>query len=125
MKKLPKISESEWLVMRVLWKTSPLTANEIVEKLSGKTKWKPKTIKTLITRLMNKGALQFEKEGRLYRYYPAVSKDECVRMERRSFVRRVYGGINRPMLAAFLEEAKLSAEDILELKKILEQKAEE
>ena len=125
MKKLPKISESEWLVMRVLWKTSPLTANEIVEKLSGKTKWKPKTIKTLITRLMNKGAIKFEKEGRLYRYRPAVSKEECVRMERRSFIRRVYGGINRPMLAAFLEEAKLSAEDISELKKILEQKAEE
>lgn len=125
MKKLPKISESEWLVMRVLWKTSPLTANEIVEELAGNTKWKPKTIKTLITRLMNKGAIKFEKEGRLYWYHPAVSKDECVRMERRSFVRRVYGGINRPMLAAFLEEAKLSAEDISELKKILDQKAEE
>ena len=125
MKKLPKISESEWLVMRVLWKTSPLTANEIVEKLSGKTKWKPKTIKTLITRLMNKGAIKFEKEGRLYRYRPAVNKDECVRKERRSFVRRVYGEINRPMLAAFLEDADLSAKDISELKKILDQKAEE
>ena len=125
MKKLPKISESEWLVMRVLWKKSPLTANEIVEKLAGKTKWKPKTIKTLITRLTNKGAIKFEKEGRLYKYHPAVSKDECVRMERRSFVRRVYGGISKPMLASFLEDAKLSAEDILELKKILDQKAEE
>jgi BlaI family penicillinase repressor len=110
--------------MRVLWKTSPLTANEIVEELAGNTKWKPKTIKTLITRLMNKGAVKFEKEGRLYRYRPAVSKDKCVRKERRSFVRRVYGGSTRPMLAAFLEEAKLSAEDISELKKILEQKAE-
>ena len=125
MKKLPKISESEWLVMQVLWKKSPLTANEIVEELAGKSKWKPKTIKTLITRLMNKGAIKFEKEGRLYKYHPAVSKDECVRMERGSFVRRVYGGINKPMLAAFLEDAKLSAEDISELKKILEQKAEE
>jgi len=125
MKKLPKISDSEWLVMRLLWKTSPLTANKIVEELAGNTKWKPKTIKTLVSRLMKKGAVKFEKEGRLYRYYPAVSKDECVRMERRSFVRRVYGGINRPMLASFLEDAKLSAEDISELKKILEQKAEE
>jgi len=58
-------------------------------------------------------------------YYPAVSKDECVHMERRSFVRRVYGGTSRPMLAQFLEDAELSAEDIAELKKILEQKAEE
>jgi BlaI family penicillinase repressor len=125
MKKLPKISESEWLVMRVLWSKSPLTANEVVEKLTGKTKWKPKTIKTLITRLTKKKALKFKKEGRKYRYYPAVSKDECVHMERRSFVRRVYGGTSRPMLAAFLEDAELSAEDIAELKKILEQKAEE
>jgi BlaI family penicillinase repressor len=125
MKTLPKISESEWLVMQVLWEKNPLTANEIVEKLSGKTKWKPKTIKTLITRLTNKGAIKFEKEGRLYKYRPAVSKEDCVRMERRSFVRRVYGGISKPMVAAFLEDAKLSAEDISELKKILEQKAEE
>jgi BlaI family penicillinase repressor len=122
MKTLPKISESEWLVMRVLWLNGSLTANEVVKELSGKTKWKPKTIKTLITRLMKKGAVKFEKEGRKYRYYPAVSQAECVRMERRSFVRRVYGGTTRPMLAAFLEDAKLSAEDISELRKILEQK---
>ncbi|MCH8118950.1 MAG: BlaI/MecI/CopY family transcriptional regulator [Planctomycetes bacterium] len=122
MQKLPKIPESEWLVMRVLWSKGPLTANEVVKELTGKTKWKPKTIKTLITRLMKKGAVKFEKEGRKYRYYPAVSEAECVRMERYSFVRRVYGGTTRPMLAAFLEDAKLSAEDISELKKILEQK---
>jgi BlaI family penicillinase repressor len=125
MKKLPKISESEWLVMRVLWKKSPLTANEIVEELAGNTHWKPKTIKTLITRLTNKGAVKFKKEGRLYKYYPAVNKDDCVGMERRSFVRRVYGGISKPMVASFLEEAELSADDIAELKKILDQKAEE
>ena len=122
MKTLPKISESEWLVMRILWSNGSLTANEVVKELTGKTKWKPKTIKTLITRLMKKGAVKFEKEGRKYRYYPAVSQAECVRMERRSFVRRVYGGTTRPMLAAFLEDAKLSAEDISELRKILEQK---
>ncbi len=125
MKTLPKISESEWLVMRVLWSKGPLTANEVVKELTGKTKWKPKTIKTLITRLMKKGAVKFEKEGRKYRYYPAVSETECVRMERYSFVRRVYGGTTRPMLAAFLEDAELSAEDISELKKILEQKGGE
>lgn len=125
MKTLPKISESEWLVMRVLWSKGSLTANEVVKELAGKTKWKPKTIKTLITRLMKKGAVKFEKEGRKYRYYPAVSEAECVRMERRSFVRRVYGGTTRPMLAAFLEDAELSAEDISELKKILEQKGGE
>jgi len=125
MKKLPRISESEWLVMRVLWSNGALTANEVVKELTGQTKWKPKTIKTLITRLMQKGALRFRKEGKKYRYYPAVSEAECVGAQRRSFVRRVYGGTMKPMLAAFLEDAELSGDDISELKKILEQKEKE
>jgi BlaI family penicillinase repressor len=125
MKKLPKISESEWLVMRVLWSKNPLTANEVVEALDGKTKWKPKTVKTLIDRLIIKRAVKFKKDGRRYMYYPSVSENECIATERRSFVRRVYGGINKPMLAAFLEDADLSTEDISELKQILEQKAED
>jgi BlaI family penicillinase repressor len=125
MKKLPRISESEWLVMRVLWSRSPRAANEVFEELDGKTKWKPKTVKTLIDRLVKKGALKFEKEGRRYRYYPAVGQAECVATERHSFARRVYGGTMKPMLAAFMEDAELSAEDISELKEILEQKAEE
>jgi BlaI family penicillinase repressor len=125
MKTLPKISESEWLVMRVLWSNGALTANEVVKKLTGQTKWKPKTIKTLITRLMKKEAIEFKKEGRKYRYYAAVSEAKCVGAQRRSFVRRVYGGTMKPMLAAFLEDAELSAEDIAELKRILEQKGKE
>ena len=125
MKTLPRISESEWLVMRVLWSKSMLTSNEVVKELTGRTKWKPKTIKTLITRLVQKGALKFKKEGKKYRYYPAVSESECVGAQRRSFVRRVYGGTMKPMLAAFIEDADLSAEDISELKEILEQKERE
>jgi BlaI family penicillinase repressor len=121
-KKIPKISESEWLVMRVLWSKSPLAANEVFEQLAGKTKWKFKTVKTLIDRLARKGAVRFEKEGRRYMYYPAVAQAECVATERRSFVRRIYGAITKPMLAAFLEDAELSAKDIADLKEILDQK---
>ena len=125
MKNLPKISESEWLVMHVLWSKSPLAAQEVFEQLDATTKWKPKTIKTLIDRLVKKGAVKYEKKGRRYLYSPVVGQDECVRTESQSFVKRVYGGISKPMLAAFLEDAKLSADDIVELKDILEQKAEE
>jgi BlaI family penicillinase repressor len=125
MNKIPKISESEWVVMRVLWSKSPLAAQEVFEQLDATTKWKPKTIKTLIDRLVKKGAVKYEKDGRRYLYYPAVGREECVTTERKSFIKRVYGGISKPMLAAFLEDAKLSAEDIAELKDILEQKAEE
>ncbi|MFQ6036686.1 MAG: BlaI/MecI/CopY family transcriptional regulator [Sedimentisphaerales bacterium] len=125
MKRLPKISESEWLVMQVLWSKGPLTANDIVKQLTGKTKWKPKTIKTLINRLAKKKAVKFQKEGRKYRYYPAVSESKCVRTETQSFLRRVYRDATKPMLAAFLEDAELSADDIKEFKKILDQKGKE
>ena len=124
MKNLPKISDSEWQVMCVLWSKGAMTATEVVEELDGRTKWKPKTVKTLIDRLVKKGAVKFEKEGRRHRYYPAVGRAECIATERQSFIRRVYGGITKPMLAAFLEDAELSAEDIYELKEILEEKAE-
>jgi len=125
MKKVPKISESEWLVMQVLWSKGPLTANEVVEKLAKRTRWKPKTIKTLINRLVKKKAVKFQKEGRKYRYYPAVSESKCVRTETQSFLRRVYRDATKPMLAAFLEDAELSAEDVKEFKKILDQKGKE
>jgi len=125
MKKLPRISESEWLVMRVLWSKGEATANEVVEELAGRTKWNPRTVKTLITRLSGKGAVKYKKEGRMYRYYPAVGQADCVRMERKSFVRRVYGGTMKPMLAAFIEDAELSPQDISELKRILEEKGKE
>ena len=125
MKKLPKISESEWLIMRVLWSKNPLAANEVVEALDGQTKWKPKTVKTLIDRLIKKGAVKFKKDGRRYMYYPAINESDCVATETHSFVRRVYGGTVKPMLAAFIEDADLSPKEISELREILEQKAEE
>jgi BlaI family penicillinase repressor len=125
MKKLPRISQAEWMVMQVLWPKNSLSADEIVRELSKKTKWKPKTVKTLINRLMRKGAVGFEKDGRKYRYFPAVSENKCVHSETRSFVSRVYGGAAKPMLAAFLEAAELSKQDIDELKRILDQKTEE
>ena len=122
MKKIPKISTSEWQVMTVLWARSPLTANNIVKVLSKKTLWKPKTIKTLISRLLTKKAVGFEKKGRQYHYFPLFSQAECVRAETKSFLARVYGGGLKPMLAAFLENQKLSQQEIEELKQILDAK---
>jgi BlaI family penicillinase repressor len=76
MSELPKISEAEMEVMKVLWAESPQTANEIIEKLESTTDWKPKTIRTLINRLVQKEAVSFNQEkGRLYKYYPLVSQE--------------------------------------------------
>ena len=122
MNNIPKIAESEWRIMKILWADSPKTANEIVESLKAETNWNPKTIKTLLNRLVKKQALGFEKEGRTYNYYPLVSRDEYARTERKSILNRVYDGSLKPMLASFIEEENLSLEEIDELKQILEQK---
>ena len=124
-KKLPRISESEWRVMQVLWERGPQTANDVVQQLDGREKWKPRTVKTLIGRLVQKGAVRFEEEGHRYRYSAAVRQDECIRSETRSFVRRVYQGAMKPALAAFLEDVELSPQEIEELQRVLEQKRRE
>ncbi len=122
MRMLPRISDAEWLVMKVLWSTPGQTAEGVVEALQGKVTWNARTIRTLINRLLRKKALRYEKEGRKYRYFPAVNEAHCVRQETRSFLRRVYGDTVAPMLAAFIDDAELSPQDIEELKRILDQK---
>jgi len=122
MKDLPKISEAEWQVMKILWEKSPLTANEIVEQLANEIDWNPRTVKTFLNRLMNKNALGIQQEGRVYYYFPLVSRDECARYERENLLQRVYSGALQPLLAAFLQDQKLSKQEIEGLKLILENK---
>lgn len=123
MTNIPRISDAEWEVMKVIWSISPLTANEVIEALEGSTDWKPKTIRTLINRLVKKMALGVNQEGRLNLYYPLVAEEECLRAETQSFLKRLYGGAMKPFIVDFLREGKLSPEDIEELKNILDQKA--
>jgi BlaI family transcriptional regulator, penicillinase repressor len=121
-RQIPRIADSEWRVMQVLWEKGPQTANDIVDALSGEVKWKPRTIKTLISRLVKKGAVKVTEEGYRYRYSAAVDESACVHSETKSFVRRVYQGAMKPALAAFLEDAELLPEEIDELQKILHKK---
>ena len=125
MQKAPRISDSEWEVMRILWAENPLTANRIVERLTATTPWKATTIRTLINRLVEKKAIGYEKKDREHHYYPLASESECVQAESRSFLGRVYRGALNPILAAFMENGKLSPEDIKQLKRILEKNEEE
>ncbi|MFC1840090.1 BlaI/MecI/CopY family transcriptional regulator [Thermodesulfobacteriota bacterium] len=121
---MPKISESEWIVMKVIWNDNPITGNDIVENLSGSTDWKPKTIKTLLTRLVKKGAIGYENRRREYHYYPLVEESVLVRKESQSFLKRVFGGALKPMIATMVESEKLSKEEIEELKSLFENKME-
>lgn len=121
----PRISEAEWGVMRVLWERAPRTANEVVEAVLPARDWSPRTVKTLLNRLVKKRALGFRREGRAYLYFPRVSEAECVRAESRSFVDRVFGGSLTPMLAHFIEEHRLSDREIAELRRLLEARGDE
>ncbi len=76
MKKLPQISEAEYEVMKVVWNNAPISTNEVTERLVKTTDWSPKTIQTLLKRLVQKGALTYEKNSRVFVYTPVVKKDE-------------------------------------------------
>jgi BlaI family transcriptional regulator, penicillinase repressor len=122
MESMPKISEAEHQVMKVVWKGHPITAMEIIKELTTIMDWKPKTIKTLINRLLKKGALGFEVSGREYSYYPLIGETDFTRAENHSFLMRVYGGAVKPMLATMVENEDLSMEDIDDLKRLLKKK---
>jgi len=122
MPKMPKISEAEWIVMEVVWRKSPVTALEVVQQLASHKQWQDQTIRTMLRRLIRKKALTYKAEGKVYYYAPAVSREQCVRGESRSFLERVFGGAAKPLLVQMVQEADLSSEDIHELKALLAKK---
>ena len=100
---LPQISEAEFEVMKIVWKYAPINTNEITEKLTLTTSWSPKTIQTLIKRLVSKKALSYEKQSRVFVYTPLVQEDEYIRQESNSFLKRYYNGNLSSMLASYLK----------------------
>lgn len=120
MKKLPQISEAEFEVMKIVWKYAPINTNEITEKLTQTTSWGPKTIQTLIKRLVTKGALTYEKQSRVFVYTPLVEEKEYIGQESHSFLKRFYNGNLTAMVSAFIEEDCLSKEEIETLKALLD-----
>lgn len=121
---LPQISEAEYEVMKVVWKYAPINTNEITEKLLQTTAWSPKTIQTLIKRLVNKGALSYEKQGRIFVYTPVVKENEYIGQESRSFLKRFYNGDIAAMLSAYIENDALSDTELEQLRSLLSMKTE-
>jgi BlaI family transcriptional regulator, penicillinase repressor len=121
-RKAVRISEAEWQVMSLAWDRSPLAAAEIVEALTRRTGWHTRTIRTLLDRLVKKGALRARPEGKRYLYEPLLSMAACVRQESRSFLQRVFGGEPAPMILYLVKESKLTNEEIKELKRLLTEK---
>jgi BlaI family transcriptional regulator, penicillinase repressor len=123
MKPPPKITETEWEIMRVIWDRHPLTASEILEQLVARDPtWHPKTTRALLNRLVQKRVLDYEPRGRSYVYEPLVSEQECVAAASESFLERVFGGSLRPMLAHFVEQRRITAKELDELRELLAEK---
>jgi len=124
MKTVPRISDTEWEVMRIIWGRHPITASEIIDALIAQDpSWHPKTARTLLARLVRKKALDYEASGRTYVYSPLVSEPECITTASESFLDRVFGGSLTPMLAHFVERRKLTREDLEELSQLLEDRS--
>jgi BlaI family penicillinase repressor len=121
MVKVPRISEAEWEVMKVLWAHSPCAAQEVIAELARRANWHHRTIRTLLSRLVKKGALGYSREGRAYLYRPKVTEQQCVKAVSESFLDRVFGGALQPMLSHFVSQKKLSKKEIADLKRILEE----
>ena len=119
MKTLPQISEAEFEVMKIIWKHAPISTNEITEKLTKTTKWSPKTIQTLIKRLVTKGALSYEKQSRVFVYTPLIEEKKYISQESYSFLERYYEGNITAMLSAYIEDDKLSESEIDTLRSLL------
>lgn len=108
--------------MQVLWQHGPLTTNQVVDALAARSDWRPKTIHTLLKRLVDKGVLTFEKAGREYRFHPQINAEEAEHVAARTFLDRFFGGELAPFLARLVERERLSATELERLKRILDRK---
>ena len=119
MNSLPQISEAEYEVRKIVWREAQISTNAVTEILTQKTSWSPKTIQTLLKRLVNKKALTYEKQGRVFVYTPLIEEKSYVRQQSRSFLKRYFDGDMSRMLSACLDEEALSQSEIDSLRAIL------
>lgn len=117
-----RISDSEWEVMQVLWELRKATAAEVIDRLVPITGWNHRTVRTLLTRLVNKGALQVEEDGHRNLYRPAVTRKRCLREASESFLEKIFGGDPGELLVHFVQNSDISDDEIEQLKELLEQK---
>ena len=115
----PSISEAEWKIMKLLWRQAPQPAYDLAQTLSQSDQWDPRMVKTLLNRLLHKGAVGFKTYKNLYLYFPLVAEEACVREESESFMERVFNGSLSLMLVHYARHKKLSKAEIETLKKII------
>jgi BlaI family transcriptional regulator, penicillinase repressor len=116
-----RISEAEQVVMEVLWRESPLTAAEVADRIDSPRDWSVRTVKTLLSRLLSKGALFHEVEGRRYLYRPAIAREDFVERESRRLLDRMFGGRVTPLVAHLAERDSLTPQDVAEIEALLKE----
>lgn len=118
-----QLSDAEWIVMNVIWDSQPTEASDVIAALGADNEWSDATVKTMLHRLVKKGALTTEQIGKKYRYTAAVRRSACIRKASRSFLDRVFGGDAAPALLHLVKTAKLSEDDLAQLRELLETKS--
>ena len=124
MAQVSNISEAEWEVIKVLWDAGPMTAGQVVEALAHSRSWAPRTVKTLLSRLVRKGAVRCDVQDKKHLYRAAITRSAATRREARSFLSRVFDGALVPAVVTFLKESELSSADLQQLRKILDDAAQ-
>ncbi len=115
-----KLSEREWTVLGALWESGGAELGELVNRLYEQTQWNRNTVLTYLTRMEAKGMVRIDKEVSPHRYYATLDKESCRKKERKSFLSRVYSGSAGDLIAAFLKEETISAEERERLRKLLD-----
>ncbi|SOB87352.1 Predicted transcriptional regulator [Sphingomonas guangdongensis] len=116
-----RISDAEHAVMEVLWDESPLTAQDVSERVAPERGWSANTVKTLLGRLLAKNVVAHQEDGRRYLYRPMVARDDYVAGESRRLMDRLFGGKLTPLVAHMAERDELTAEDIAEIEALLQE----
>jgi predicted transcriptional regulator len=114
------VSEAESHVMDLLWRNAPQGSEELVAALQPDTGWHENTVRTLLNRLVRKGAVRAEREGRRYLYSPVLTREQWQTQESRNLLDRVFGGRVAPLLVHFSRNETLSARDVAELRKLVD-----
>lgn len=106
--------------MKIIWNEPPKTLQDILTGLKH-TEWSTTTIQTYLARLVKKGALTTERQGKGYLYYPAVTEQDCQIAEGQSFLNRVFDGSLANMVFGFVKSGNLSEDDLSSLKRLIEE----
>ena len=124
MSKTTRISDAEWDVMEIVWNFGTATAAQVIDALAHR-EWNHRTVRTMLSRLVAKGILRREGRGQTSVYRPAITRERCVRQASRSFLQKIFGGDAASLLVHFVRDARIGADEIEQLKRLLDEKMPE